>query len=196
MCIFMAHLKSVHLFAVQMLIWRRPKLRRRSNKGIARQREIGVRGGGAGWVNESNPAIGQASKRRLTTPTPRLLYDSPVLSVTNAAIRAGLSARMNLPNLTGAQKTRLRGLGQTMPDTLHAGKQGLTPAFFVQLNRLLDARELIKLRFEGADRHERAVLIKQIEEQAPSLCVGAVGRTALFWRPGAEGSKLLVAAAE
>lgn len=101
---------------------------------------------------------------------------------------------MNLPTLTGAQKTRLRGLGQTMPDSIHAGKQGLTPAFLGQMNRLLDARELIKLRLEGADRHERAALIAQIEAQAPCLCVGAVGHTALFWRPGAEGSKLLTAA--
>ncbi len=101
---------------------------------------------------------------------------------------------MNLTSLSGAQKTRLRSLGQTMSDTIHVGKQGLTPAFIAELNRLLGARELIKLRFEGADRHERAALITAIETQAPCLCVGAVGHTALFWRPGAAGSKLLDAA--
>lgn len=98
---------------------------------------------------------------------------------------------MSPPSLTGAQKTKLRGLGQTMSDSLRVGKQGLTPAFLTELNRLLGARELIKLRFEGSDRHERAALITQIEAQAPCLCVGAVGHTALFWRAGAEGSKLL-----
>lgn len=98
---------------------------------------------------------------------------------------------MSPPSLTGAQKTKLRGLGQTMSDSLRVGKQGLTPAFLTELNRLLGARELIKLRFEGSDRHERAALVAQIEAQAPCLCVGAVGHTALFWRAGAEGSKLL-----
>jgi RNA-binding protein len=98
---------------------------------------------------------------------------------------------MSLPLLTGAQKTKLRGLGQTMPDAIRLGKQGLTPAFLTELNRLLGSRELVKLRFEGADRHERAALISQIEAQAPCLCVGAVGHTALFWRAGPDGSKLL-----
>jgi RNA-binding protein len=56
---------------------------------------------------------------------------------------------------------------------------------------LLDSRELVKLRFEGADRHERAALAGQIEAQTPCRCVGAVGHTALFWREGPAGSKLL-----
>lgn len=98
---------------------------------------------------------------------------------------------MSLSSLTGAQKTKLRGLGQTMPDAIRLGKQGLTPSFLAELNRLLGNRELVKLRFEGADRHERAALSGQIEAQAPCLCVGAVGHTALFWREGPDGSKLL-----
>ena len=97
-------------------------------------------------------------------------------------------------SLTGAQKTQLRSLGQTMPDGIHVGKLGLTPAFFAELNRMINARELVKLRFEGADCHERTTLITQIEAQAPCLCVGAVGHTALFWRTPETGSKLLAPA--
>lgn len=99
---------------------------------------------------------------------------------------------MTLPSLTGAQKTKLRGLGQTMADAAFLGKEGVTPAFLFELNRLLDARELVKLRFSGGqDRHERATLVTQVEAAAPALCVGTVGHTALFWRPGTEGSRLL-----
>jgi len=99
---------------------------------------------------------------------------------------------MTLPSLTGAQKTKLRGLGQTLTDTAFLGREGVTPAFVAQLNKLLDTRELVKLRFSGGqDRHERASLCTQVETSAPALCVGAVGHTALFWRAGAEGSKLL-----
>jgi RNA-binding protein len=97
-----------------------------------------------------------------------------------------------LPDLTGAQKTALRGRGQTMADTIFLGREGLTPAFLAELNRLLDARELVKLRFTGGrDRRERAVLCDAIAATAPCLCVGAVGHTALFWRPGPAGSRLL-----
>ncbi len=99
-----------------------------------------------------------------------------------------------LPSLTGAQKTQLRGLGQTAPDRVWIGKDGITPAFLTELNRQLAAHELVKLRFTGGqDRHERAALHGQIETAAACLCVGAVGQTALFWRAGADGSKLLTA---
>lgn len=98
---------------------------------------------------------------------------------------------MNPPNLTGAQRTRLRGLGQTLSDSLRIGRQGPTPALYLELNRQLDSRELVKLRFEGADREERANLCARIATETPCVCVGAVGHTALFWRAPAGGSKRL-----
>ena len=98
---------------------------------------------------------------------------------------------MDSPHLTGAQKTKLRGLGQTLSDSLRIGRQGPTPALYLELNRQLDARELVKLRFEGAERGERAYLCARIAAEAPCVCIGAVGHTALFWRRPAAGSKLL-----
>jgi len=93
---------------------------------------------------------------------------------------------MTLPSLTGAEKTKLRGLGQTLADGAWLGKDGVTPAFLTELNRQFAAHELVKLRFTGGqDRHERAELCDAIAQAAPCLCVGAVGHTALFWRPRA-----------
>ncbi len=94
--------------------------------------------------------------------------------------------------LTGARKTRLRGLGQTMPDIMQVGREGAGPAVVAQLDRELTRRELVKLRCTGGqDRHERAALHAALAAATGSACVGATGHTALFWRPGAEGSKLL-----
>jgi RNA-binding protein len=84
--------------------------------------------------------------------------------------------------LTGAQKSFLRGLGQTLEPALKLGKGGLTPAFFAELQKHLRARELIKLRFLGLDRDERAALCDQIADEGRCVCVGAVGHTALFYR--------------
>ena len=84
--------------------------------------------------------------------------------------------------LTGAQKSQLRGLGQTLAPALKLGKGGLTPAFFTELQHLLKAHELVKLRFLGAERDERAALCAQIADEGRCLCVGAVGHTALFYR--------------
>lgn len=91
---------------------------------------------------------------------------------------------MTLPTLTGAEKTKLRGRGQTLPDGVWLGKDGLSPAFLAELNRQFASHDLVKLRFTGGqDRHERASLCEQIAAAGTCLCVGAVGHTALFWRP-------------
>ena len=84
--------------------------------------------------------------------------------------------------LTGAQKSFLRGLGQRIEPTLKLGKSGLTPAFFAELQRQLRAMELLKLRFLGPDRKERALLCDQIASEGRCECAGAVGHTALFFR--------------
>jgi RNA-binding protein len=96
-------------------------------------------------------------------------------------------------SLNGAQKARLRGLGQRLSDSLRVGRHGPTPTLITELNRQLDTRELVKLRFESADRDERATLCARIAAETPCQCLGTVGRTALFWRPGPAGSKLLTA---
>ena len=94
--------------------------------------------------------------------------------------------------LTGAQRTKLRSLGQTMPDTLLIGRDGASPAAVAQLDRELTQRELVKVRFTGGqDRQALAALHEALAAATRSACPGAVGHTALFWRPGAEGSKLL-----
>jgi RNA-binding protein len=101
----------------------------------------------------------------------------------------------SLPALTGAQKTKLRGLGQTLPDHVWLGRDGVTPAFVTELGRQLDARGLVKLRFTGGqDRRERATLVAAVAAAAACLDVGAVGHTALLWRPGPAGDRLLEAA--
>ena len=84
--------------------------------------------------------------------------------------------------LTGAQKAHLRSLGQTLNPALSVGKGGVTPAFFAELQKSLRTHELVKLRFLGAERDERAALCAQIADEGRCVLVGAVGHTALFYR--------------
>ena len=95
--------------------------------------------------------------------------------------------------LTGAQKSFLRGLGQKLAASLKVGKGGLTPAFFAELQKLLRAHELVKLRFLGAERAERVALYTQIADEGRCVCVGAVGHTALFYRQNPEPAERKVA---
>jgi RNA-binding protein len=84
--------------------------------------------------------------------------------------------------LTGAQKSFLRGLGQTLEASLKVGRGGLTPEFFAELQKLLRSRELVKLRFLGSDRDERAALCDRVADEGRCVLVSAVGHTALFFR--------------
>ena len=84
--------------------------------------------------------------------------------------------------LTGAQKSKLRGIGQTLEPALKLGKSGLTRDFFLELQRVLNTHELVKLRLLEKDREVRAELCERIADEGRCLCVGAVGGTALFFR--------------
>lgn len=91
--------------------------------------------------------------------------------------------------LTGAQRSFLRGLGQRLDASLKVGRGGLTPAFFVELQRQLRANELVKIRFVGIERDERAALGTRIADEGRCVEVGAVGHTALFFRQHPEPSE-------
>ena len=88
--------------------------------------------------------------------------------------------------LTGAQKSFLRGQGQRLEPALKLGKGGLSPAFFTELQKQLRAKELVRVRFLGTEREERAKLCTQIADEGRCLCIGAVGHTALFYRRNPE----------
>lgn len=94
--------------------------------------------------------------------------------------------------LTGAQKTFLRGAGQTLDASVKVGKSGLTPEFFTELQKHLNARELIKVRFVAADRDERATLATQIADEGRCVFVSSVGATALFFRQNPDPAKRVV----
>jgi RNA-binding protein len=86
------------------------------------------------------------------------------------------------PNLTGAQKAHLRGLGQRLDASIKLGKDGLKPGIVAEIRRQVGIHELVKVRFVGVDRGEKAPLCVKIAEAADCECVGAVGHTALFYR--------------
>lgn len=94
--------------------------------------------------------------------------------------------------LTGAQKTFLRGVGQTLEASVKIGKGGLSPEFLKELNKHLNARELIKLRFVAADRDERATLAGQIADEGRCIWISSVGATALFFRQNPDPTKRVI----
>ena len=82
----------------------------------------------------------------------------------------------------------LRGRGQLLEPVVRLGRAGVTPEFYVELNRALDSMELVKIKFVEF-KDQRKTLAPQIAEQSNSLLVGLVGHTALYFRQKADQSK-------
>ena len=95
---------------------------------------------------------------------------------------------MTVPALTGAQKSHLRSLGQTLDCQLTIGREGITAPVVVELEKLFTRHELIKVKLL-AERDERPALCAAIEEKTGAAEAGAVGKTALFYRQNTDTKK-------
>ena len=93
-----------------------------------------------------------------------------------------------IPQLTGAQKSEMRGLLQTLPAKVFVGKNGVTPTLLKEIEAAFKHEDLIKVKF-SADRVEIARQIEFISLTARAAIVGSVGKTAGFYRPAPQGEE-------
>jgi RNA-binding protein len=90
--------------------------------------------------------------------------------------------------LTSAQRKRLRGLAHALEPLVHVGKSGITDELVAQLDRALDAHELVKVRFlEG--KEEKAELVAELCARTGAATAGTVGHIAIFYRAHADPEK-------
>lgn len=77
--------------------------------------------------------------------------------------------------LTSKQRARLRGMANTLADTVLIGKDGLTDAVIAQTEQVLEAHELIKIKIlESAmltPREAQAALCEALDAE-PVQCIG------------------------
>ena len=90
-----------------------------------------------------------------------------------------------IPHLTSAEKSEMRGLLQTLEPKVHVGKNGVTPTLLKEIEAAFRHEDLIKIKFTG-DRKTVAAEIEAISQAARATVVGSVGKVAGFYRPGAE----------
>jgi len=93
--------------------------------------------------------------------------------------------------LSGAEKSKLRGRGQLMDAHVKIGREGVTQTVIAEIRRHFKSQDLVKVRFVGSDRDQRAAFCPELGRTTDSVWVGSVGATALFYQPPRE-----VAAAE
>ncbi len=84
--------------------------------------------------------------------------------------------------LTPQQKRKLKSQGQTMPDDCRLGKGLFSNAFAGNLNRLLDRKGLVKMRFTELEGKDRKELANAVCQAVGAELVQVVGRTVLLYR--------------
>ncbi|MEI7650489.1 MAG: YhbY family RNA-binding protein [Verrucomicrobiota bacterium] len=89
------------------------------------------------------------------------------------------------PRLTGAERGKLRSLAQTLDPKVFVGKAGVNAGIAKLLEEAFRNADLVKVRFTA----ERDVMDAQAKELAgltESEVIGSVGRTATFFKLGAD----------
>ena len=86
------------------------------------------------------------------------------------------------PELSSADRRRLKARAQLLEPVLKVGQNGVSDAFLASVEKELTLHELIKIKFT-AFKEERHALSEQIAERTGSALVQTVGHVAVFYRP-------------
>ena len=91
-------------------------------------------------------------------------------------------------SLTSKQRKTLRGLAHGLPPLVLVGKAGVTDELVVQVDRALEAHELIKVRFLiGKD--DKAAAALEIVRRTGAAEVGRIGHVSILYRPHPDPGK-------
>lgn len=93
-----------------------------------------------------------------------------------------MSNRRPKKDLTGKQRTYLRGLGHVLEPLVQIGHQGLTEPVVTAVHDALDSHELIKVRVGKNAPEDRAELKTMIADRLGAHAVQSVGRVILLFR--------------
>ena len=85
--------------------------------------------------------------------------------------------------LSTAEKKILRAKSYSLRPVVIIGQRGVSEAVLSEIDLSLEAHELMKVRFRGADREERANLSSSIAERAGAELIYQIGAVAVFYRP-------------
>ncbi len=95
---------------------------------------------------------------------------------------------MPAPELSGHQRTYLRGKAHDLDPVVQIGAEGITEAVKKAVDRALLDHELIKVRMRRPE-DKKAMADELAEATGAALC-GLVGHTAILYRPHPEKPRL------
>ncbi|HEX6289518.1 MAG TPA: ribosome assembly RNA-binding protein YhbY [Herpetosiphonaceae bacterium] len=90
--------------------------------------------------------------------------------------------------LTNTQRQHLRRIAHDLKSVVQIGKQGLTEQALASIDRTLEARELIKVKFLDF-QDQKQELSESIAEQLNAALIGVVGNVAILYRQQVDPDK-------
>ena len=87
--------------------------------------------------------------------------------------------------LTSSQRRKLKARAHPLSPVVQVGRGGVSDAFVAELDRALEAHELVKIRLRG-EREERAAQLADVTARLDCAVVGTVGGVAILYRESDE----------
>ena len=91
-------------------------------------------------------------------------------------------------NLSSSQRSYLRSQAHHLEPAVLIGKHGITDGTIESIDRVLEARELIKIKFREF-KDEKLSLSEKITELTNAQIVGAIGHTVIIFRQNPDSDK-------
>ena len=88
--------------------------------------------------------------------------------------------------ITGKQRSYLRKLGQEEEPWVFIGKNDLTDTVVQEVNNLLTARELVKVKIQDTSLLDAKTTANELAEMLNAEYVQAIGRKFVLYRPAPE----------
>ncbi|MDR1227559.1 MAG: YhbY family RNA-binding protein [Azoarcus sp.] len=88
--------------------------------------------------------------------------------------------------LTPAERRALRARAHALHPVVAIAGNGLAAGVLAELERSLQAHELIKVRIQGAERAQREALLAELCEALDAAPIQHIGNILIVWRPQRE----------
>ena len=90
------------------------------------------------------------------------------------------------PSLTTRERAALKARAHALEPVVRVGHAGVTDAMVAEIDRALEAHELIKVKIGEGDRDARVAHAATIAARTGAAVVQRVGRVLILWRPRPE----------
>ena len=89
---------------------------------------------------------------------------------------------LTIPTITPSQRRSLRALAHPLKPVVSISQKGLTETVLAEIDRCLNAHELIKIRVYGHEREPREALFAAVCDTLKAAPVQHIGHLLVVWR--------------